>query len=812
MNYKTTTVSPVGGSLNESLPAMDSWQRTPNGLLIQTALANIEISIYDHAVIRTNIFRNHVRPGKVSYAVHGQPKGIAFDIIEEPEKLVIQTAVLRLQILKNPVRFAYYNAEGRLLNTDDPAFGTSWIGTEVSTYKTMHADEKYIGMGEKTGNLNRRGKAYTHWNTDKFGYAADADPLYLSTPFFIGLREGLCYGIFMDNPHKSVVSFGASNNRFMYYSAADGNMDSYFFGGPSVADIIAQYSALTGTMEMPPLWSLGFQQCRYSYYPETEPLNAARTFREKDIPCDVIYLDIHYMDAYKVFTWHPTRFPNPKRLSDTLKSLGFSLVVILDPGIKTEKGYKSYEDALEQDLFVKYPDGNIYEGQVWPGWSAFPDFTNPNARSWWAEQIKFLADSGVEGFWNDMNEPAAWGQHLPDLIEFNFDGEGASHRKARNVYGMQMARATYEGGKKHLGKRPFVLTRAGFSGVQRYAAVWTGDNTSSDEHMLAGVRLVNAMGLAGIANAGYDIGGFAGECNATLFSRWIAIGAFSPFFRSHAMVNSRDSEPWTYGEEVEDISRNYIKLRYKLMPYLYSTFYEASQSGMPVQRSLAIDYYRDEKIFATAFQNQYLFGSSILVCPAESNKEYLKTYLPEGKWYDFLTDKKYEGSSEHLVELHRETLPLFVKAGSILPMQTVVSNLKLKPETTLDIHLYEGADAVFTYYEDDGESYDYLQGKYYKRKMIHKHSQHELCFDAAEGSLTSHFKEVRIFFHGFAGYKNSVRCNGAELPIQMEHISHMEPLSDFDPYHKPPKDRVVIMDINTVSVPFVKEGFSLTWG
>jgi alpha-glucosidase len=233
-------------------------------------------------------------------------------------------------------------------------------------------------------------------------------------------------------------------------------------------------------------------------------LNVARTFREKDIPADVIYLDIHYMDEYKVFTWHPDRFPNPKAMLQELRDMGFNVVVILDPGIKKQPGYHAYDEGKEQDLFVKYPDGEEFYGQVWPGWSAFPDFTMEEARTWWGDKMKSISDAGVQGFWNDMNEPAAWGQHLPDLIEFQYDGEGATHKKARNVYGMQMARSTNEGAKKLLeGNRPFVLTRAGYSGIQRYAAVWTGDNVSSDEHMLAGVRLINSMGLTGIAFAGF---------------------------------------------------------------------------------------------------------------------------------------------------------------------------------------------------------------------------------------------------------------------------------------------------------------------
>ncbi len=800
-------------NLNKSLGKLISFEVSENNVLLKVDNALVLLSAYNQNTIRIRITNKENFGKDFSYAISASAKKNILKVKDEASELIITTSEVTLKITKSAVRFYFYNKAGELVNADDAAFGTSWIGDEVTTYKKMHDNEKYIGMGEKTGGLNRRGKAYTHWNTDKFGYGTDADPLYCSTPFYIGIKDKLPYGIFFDSSHKTTVSFGASNNRFMYFSTPEGEMDYYFIHYNNVADILKSYSLLTGTMDMPPLWSLGFQQCRYSYYPESEPLTAAQIFRQKDIPCDVIYLDIHYMDAYKVFTWHPSRFPNPKEMNKKLMDMGFNVVVILDPGIKTEDGYAAYEDGKQKDLFVKYPDGEIYEGQVWPGWSAFPDFTNEKARNWWGQNLKALTDSGIEGFWNDMNEPAAWGQHLPDLIEFEYEGDKATHKRARNIYGMQMARATYEGGKKLLkGKRPFVLTRAGYNGVQRYAAVWTGDNTSSDEHMMAGIRLVNSLGLTGIANAGYDIGGFAGECTANLFARWIAIGAFSPFFRSHAMVNSRDSEPWTYGEEVEDISRNFIKLRYKLMPYIYSTFYEAHTNGMPVARSLAIDYTHDEKIYSSAFQNQYLFGQSILVCPVESYKEYCKVYLPEGKWYDFLTDKKYDGNSEHLVELHKETLPLYVKAGSIIPMQTDVPMLKQKPENVLHLHLYEGADCTFELYEDDGETFAYENKKFFKRNLVHKSKTNQLIFEKSVGEFNSHYKTIRLFFHGFGAYKDSVKLNGVEQNIIQEHISFVEPLSDFDPYHKPPKDRVVIMDINTIEFDNSVDEMVVSWG
>jgi len=768
-------------------------------VLINTGNSTVRIIVYDHSVIRFRISKPEQEFSGFSYAVIEQPKPVEFKISDEGENLILTTSLLKVIINKEKVRVSIYDVEGNFINGDDPSFGTSWLGNEVTTYKKLIADERFIGLGEKTGNLDRRGKAYVNWNSDNFAYGVDDDPIYLSTPFYIGIHGNQNYGIFFDNSHKTTFSFGCSNDRFSYFQAEDGEMNYYFIWKPNVAAIIERYTWLTGRLEMPPLWSLGFQQCRYSYYPYPEVLNAARTFREKDIPADVLYLDIHYMDAYKVFTWHPTRFPDPDALMKELKKMGFNVVVILDPGIKTEAGYHAYDDGKEKGHFVKYPDGEEYNGQVWPGWSAFPDFTKEEVREWWGKQMNILTDNGIEGFWNDMNEPAAWGQHLPDLIEFDYEGEGGTHKKSHNVYGMQMARSTYEGGKKLLdGKRAFVLTRAGYSGVQRYAAVWTGDNVSSDEHMLAGTRLVNSMGLTGIPFAGNDVGGFAGEATPELFARWIALGAFSPFFRSHSMVNSRDSEPWSFGEEVEDISRNYIKLRYRLMPYLYSVFYEASQNGMAVSRSLAIDYTYDNNIYSNPYQNQYLFGPSILVIPVESTRELHKAYFPEGAWYNLYNDKIQQGNREEILSALKEQQPLYVKAGSILLMQESSNHLlNVKELERMEIHIYPGAETSFVYYEDDGETYQYKGGASLVRTFELK--SNSLRISPKSGSYTSHFKTWRIFIHGLKP-DAKITVNSASVEENTMNYRFIEPVSDFDPYHKPPTDPLEIKDLIYVDV------------
>lgn len=760
------------GSLSRSLGNLTNYSTEGQRLLLNTDYGKAELTVYEPGIIRIRIVKDEFRKD-FSYAVVAVPGKAGYKLEETQDRLVVRTEALRLDVSRNPVRFSFYTPDGRMLNADEPAFGTSWIGTEVTTYKQLIDGERFTGLGEKTGNLDRRGSAYDNWNTDNPRYGPNDDPLYVTIPFYIGTHDSLVYGIFMDNSHRSRFNFGASNDRFSSFSADDGEMDYYFMHAPSVAGILKQYTHLTGRMTMPPLWALGYQQCRWSYFPDTEVLNTAQNFRDRRIPLDVIYLDIHHMDAYKIFTWHPDRFSNPAKLLSDLKAMGIHTTLIVDPGIKVEKGYEAYEDGLQKDMFAKYPDGAVYTAQVWPGWCHFPDFTKPAARAWWGEKFRGLVNDGVTGFWNDMNEIASWGNgYTPHLVEFDWEGRKASYREAKNVYGLLMSKSTYEGTRKLMNDhRPLILTRAGYSGLQRYTALWTGDNQATDEHMMLGCRLVNSIGLSGVAFTGVDVGGFSKDASPALFARWIGIGAFSPFFRSHTHYDTRQAEPWAYGEVVENISRNYISLRYKLLPYIYSCFRESSLTGMPVVRSLAIDYTFDDKIYQYAYQNQYLFGPSFLVAPVESTRDLVKIYLPAGEWYDLHSGVKHEGNIEVIAESPMHMLPLYVKAGSLIPMQKPVQSTAENPGETLFLHIFKGnSNSSFTYYEDDGTSYNYEQGNFYSRQMSFDPDRREIVLKKATGSKTSQFRDVEMVFHGFP--------DGTRFSLDGKKLAASESLTD----------------------------------
>jgi alpha-glucosidase len=793
---------------NQAVGAVNFWEKSDHGILGETTAANFRLTVFADNTIRVQIGRDATFSSN-PYSVISSPSSSNFKVTESKDEVQLHTSKLTCKVNLNPFFLTFLDAQGTILNQDDPAFAVSWLGTEVTAYKKVQPDEKFIGLGEKTGGLNRAGRAYTNWNTDYFAYGVGDDPLYMSIPFYIGIHQKSAYGIFFDNTHKTVFNFGASNNRFIYFSADDGDIDYYFFHEEKVADIIHAYCKLTGTMELPPLWSLGFQQCRYSYYPDSEVLTLAKTFRDKNMPADVIYLDIHHMDKYKVFTFDPVKFSDPKGMIQQLKNLGFRVVVIMDPGIKTQTSYLPYEEGLAKDLFVKYPDGAIYEGQVWPGWCAFPDFTKAETRQWWGEQMAFYKDAGVDGYWTDMNEPASWGQFTPNLIEFSYEGEEVSHRKARNIYGFQMARSAKEGAELQAPEeRAFVLTRAGFSGIQRYAAAWTGDNVASDEHMMAGIRLVNSLGLSGISFAGYDVGGFAGEASKALFARWMSIATFAPLYRAHSMINSNDAEPWAFGEEVEEISRNYMKLRYRLLPTIYSSFQQSTLTGLPISKSLAIEFPFDSMIYESAFQNQYLFCDQLLIAPVESTKEISKVYLPAGEWYYLFDDRKYSGNQVIYQDCPLNYLPVYVRSSAILCLQSDIAHTGAANDGILHLHVYDGkVPHTIQHYEDDGLSKNYLRGDYHSRTIAWDPEKGILELNSSEGQRESQFTTIAVYFHG-KSIKHA-QINGNELELSIESVAFLEKLTEFDPLPEHLHPYHEINGLTCLRIPYSNESIKL---
>lgn len=676
--------------------------------------ARVNIYVYDNNVIRFRYTNKKEFSAAPSYSViYDLPKKTNFNFAHDKTDLKIITGELIVKIIKSPCRIAVYDKEMNLINSDDESFGVSFDNGEVRCFKKLLDGESFYGLGEKTGSLRKNGNEYTLWNTDYPAYTNRTDLLYQSIPFFYGIRNLKAYGIFFDNSFKSRFNFGASNNRFYWFGAEQGEMDYYFINGPDIKKVLTSYTQLTGRMELPPMWALGYQQSRWSYYPESTLTSLANSFRNKKIPCDVLYLDIHYMNGYRVFTWDKTRFPDPTKMLKGLKDDGFKVVTIIDPGVKADTNYFAAKEGIKQGLFAKYPDGTLYQGEVWPSWAYFPDFTKKETRTWWGDKLSVLMKEGIEGFWNDMNEPATWGQSFPDLVQFNDNGFNASHKKIHNVFGLEMALATREGLKRYSDKRHFILTRAGFAGIQRYSAVWTGDNASTEEHLSLACTMPLNMGLSGVPFIGSDVGGFIGDASARLYMRWMELGVFTPFFRQHTEYGSKAKEPWTFGEDIEYAVRDMINLRYRLLPFFYNEFYSASKTGLPIMRPMFLNYQNDKECYTNQADYQFMIGDNFLVAPVLSeNSDFKKLYLPEGNWHYMPSNKYYTGGQWIILDVPLNTIPMFLKEGGIIPIQEVQQYVGEKNIEELEFHIYPSAKSSYTLYEDDGISYGYEKGKY----------------------------------------------------------------------------------------------------
>lgn len=582
---------------------------------------------------------------------------------------------------------------------------------KVKTTKVLDPKDAIYGLGDKTGFLNKRGYEYENWNSDiPQAHTEDFHALYKSIPFMMCKKEHGVYGLFFDNTFHSYFNLGKENPDYFYYAADDGNLDYYFLGGESLTDVIANYTYLTGNTPLPQLWTLGYHQCRWGYECAKDIREVAYEYRRLAIPCESVQYDIDYMQDYKVFTWDEINYGKKGELFAELEKEGFKPVVIIDPGTKLEPGYFMYEEGMANGYFATAASGEVYVNEVWPGDANYPDFGRSEVRSWWAEHISFLTDMGVLGIWNDMNEPASFRGPLPLDVVFSDEDRKTNHAEIHNVYGHFMGKATYEGYRKHTKKRPFVITRAAYAGTQKYACVWTGDNQSLWSHLQMLVPQLCNLGMSGFALCGTDIGGFGADTTPELLSRWIEAAMFSPFFRNHSAKGTRRQEPWMFGDEVVDIYRKYVNLRYQFLPYIYDLFYQGQTTGLPIMRPLVLHYEDDENV--KNLNSEFLVGEQILVAPIlEQGATKRMIYLPKGTWYDFWTKEKLEGQQYILRDAPIDVCPIYIKEGSIIPMYDVMQYVGEKPYENLTLLTTPGT-CVYEHFCDDGESYRYEDGQY----------------------------------------------------------------------------------------------------
>lgn len=614
---------------------------------------------------------------------------------------------------------------------------------KIQIVKQMMGDECFYGLGDKTGFLNKRGYEYFNWNTDNPQPHVDSfTQLYKSIPFFITLRKDAVFGLFFDNSFRSCFDMGKESEEYYWFGADEGNLDYYFIGGDRMKDIVKGYTYLTGRAPLPQLWSLGYHQSRWGYNCEKEVRRIAEKMRECEVPCDVIHLDIDYMDSYKVFTIDDKKFPDMKQLTEDLAEMGIRIVTIMDPGVKVEKGYHVYDEGIEHQYFAMNPNGEVYENVVWPGDSVYPDFGREEVRNWWGEHYKLLTDSGVAGIWMDMNEPASFRGDIEEDIVFYDEDRKSTHAEQHNLYGHNMARATYMGLRKLTGKRPFVITRACYSGSQKYTVGWTGDNHSIWAHLQMAIPQMCNLGVSGMPFVGTDIAGFGSDTTKELFCRWIQVGCFSPLCRNHSSVGTRQQEPWELGEEALDIYRKYLKLRYKLAPYYYDLCKLEAEEGIPMLRPLVLEYEQDENV--KNLNSQFMLGDSILVAPVVEQGMTLRlVYLPEGNWYDFWTREKIEGGRYIIKEAALDVCPMYVKAGSIIPMYEPKLSIADGKDEKLLLDIYpDGDECVYIHYQDNGEDFAYLNGEY--NLYCFKYKENELTVDMMHQGYEGVYKKIEI--------------------------------------------------------------------
>jgi len=764
-----------------SLGSMPPGARSGEGVEYRSAQGIVQLSVIDPGIVRVRFTHAQALAPDDSYAVLPSvlhSSGAAFEFASDARADRITTRWLTVEIQRDPFRLRFLDPQGRALDRDADDMGMAYDPAGgVRVWKDLPADAHVYGFGERTGPLDKRsykqsGHSMVDWNTDTPGYDASYDPLYDSIPFFLTLQHGLVHGTFFDNQRRASFDVGRENAERLSFGADGGELNYYILTGPQPADVLHRYAALTGAMAMPPLWALGYHQCRWSYYPESRVLEIAHGFRDRHIPADAIWLDIHYMNGYRIFTWDHSRFPDPRRMLQQLAGMNLRVVTIVDPGVKLDPGYAAYDSGLRADIFAHTPDGQVYSGPVWPGPAVFPDFTGEGARKWWAGQIAGFVSSGVSGIWDDMNEPSVFDAPtvtMPDDVVFHHNGSAITAAEAHNVFGQQMTLATRDGLlQARPDERPFVLTRATYAGGQRYAAVWTGDNVADWPHLRDGITTLLGMGLSGYAFVGNDIGGFTDGpvADPELFTRWIEAGAFFPFMRAHTVPGAANKEPWAFGPEYEAYNRRAIERRYEFLPYLYNAFRQAAATGIPIMRALVLEYPNDPA--AWELSDEFLVGGDLLVAPIlYAHARERDVYLPRGEWYDLRDDREYEGGKTIKVKAGLDEIPLFAPEGAILFRAPVMQSTAEWPTAELIFDIYARKGAARAYLEDDGG----LNSREFARSIacVRRADGVEVYLEPAAGDFTPRHADNAVIVH-FAHPPGAVTLNDAALPGDAIHF------------------------------------------
>lgn len=786
---------------------------------VTTSTAHVRVTVPVAGVFRVQLSASADFPENPSYAVDPSvlTPGAPLTIETSDAAIVVRSGAAALRVNKDPLKLELLDAAGNVVAqetapiawTDQTDAGGAPISQRGATISwELPTDEHVYGLGDKVGGgMDRRGHRYKMWNTDHYLWTpsgADSDPLYKSIPDILFVKEGgQAHGLFIDNPSRANVDVGATSvGVFTYAAERATTMDLYIIAGPDPKDVIKSYTALTGRPPLPPLWSLGYNQSRFSYLDEADTREAANHLRADSIPADVIWLDLRYQEHNAPFTVDTTTFPNFSGMISDFSAMGLNTVLITDLHIRQNDNDPQYTSGKAGEHFVFNADGTLLAGGVWP-WqdvpppfkarSVFPEFTLQSARDWWGTLFTQFANYGVAGFWNDMNEPSipfdpdlfperTFHDDTPHRLEGGTAGASADHVTIHNAYGLLNARATYEGALAlRPNTRPFVLSRAAYAGSQRWGATWTGDNTANREHLAVTIPQLINLGVSGYAYAGADVGGYSlcpwhyttSGLDASLLVEWMELGALQPFFRNHSELGTCRREPWLLGPQVEARLRKAIERRYKLLPYIYTAFEESSRNGLPVMRPLWLEYPAD----ATTLTNDkaFLLGRDLLVAPklVPGTDPYAVT-LPQGAWWDTLTgDLNPSGGTVTITPPEDDSLRIFARAGAIIPTQPLTQMAGARPQGALTVEVWPGPDCSGALYQDDGRSLDYQKGAMTRITYACEPSATGVrVTSTSTGSFPNWWAATRLLIHGASQDATITSSRSRTPPSSYDGVTH----------------------------------------
>lgn len=759
---------------------MDTYSKEPSlrhhewldehTLELQLAHCVLRISFLNEYVIRCNYSTEEYFDKKVSYGVSPKYQCSPLKLHEEDNVhyLEICSEKLKLRIRRRDGGIEFYDSKDEILSADAEGYGhrhEEHTGNEIVWMeKQMPIEAHFFGMGDKPCALNLRGKRFNMWCADYYQFHSESDPLYKSIPFYICLNKGLSHGIFFDNTTRSYFDFGHTRPDRITFGSDGGGMDYYFIGGDNALEVVQNYTRLTGLPDMPPLWSLGYHQSRWSYATRNRVEQLADKLRRHKLPCDSIHLDIAHMKDYQSLTWDHTAFPEPKEMIAGLEEKGIKTVCIINPGIKINPDNYIWRSGFEHNVFCRRHDGTLLTGKVWPKLCNFPDFTAPSTRNWWASLFKRqISEYAVRGIWVDMNEPVIIpNKTFPEDVRHDYDGIGCSHSKAHNIYGQCMAEASKQGMEEYAPeRRPFVLSRAGYAGLQRHAATWTGDNASSWAHLKMANIMVQRLSFSGVSFCGSDTGGFLGNPDPELFCRWMQLSAFHPFYRSHCSGEYISREPWCFGEKIEDHIRHALEERYRLLPYFYSQFQRYSSEGLPIVRALCLVHSDQSDSYWRS--SEFYCGDSLYIVPVHHKEESKRRlYAPPGSWYSLWDDSPAPCADKDCwVDTPMRHIPVFVRAGQILPRWPIQQYVGEQENPLIHWELWWSAHSEENsqHYEDQGDGKGYLQGDYLLHRFHYQSEENSFTLrQQCEGERLPAREQNKLILHALPAAAELFLC------------------------------------------------------